>query len=515
MQHQRPRNMDPSPVEHRMMPWIEALVVLLCTITAISPLRGGIDLSPDSVNFVVAAQNLMEHGHFFVYTNWPSHSILPEVEPFTDFPPGYSLYLIPFLAWFREPYLASAWAHATTILAFFGALSFLFHGLRWHVLLRMAGYLTVTVFTTYPVLYAHYWTEPLFIACTLAVGGCIIRTFRSHDRRPWYWAAAFAFLASTLKIIGVFNLAWFAIPLLRTHHGRTQRAVLAVAACTAPVLIWFARNLLTYGTVSHSHLMGAPDLNDTLLRPIVFLLHDLFRISGPLWPSYLVLLVAVTCFVLPLRRMTGPAIARIATVHGMLLLATCVHLGGIWLLSLVTFFSILDDRLLSPSITLGMIAILNGIHLLSLGQRWWVRTILLLMPFLFLGLSRHTTRLSSPFQMRTFHVPPEAAAWEDIQASGMVDRASHFYSDRDFRHQLYARIPQRILWDTTNVGDEQRIRELLRTGDHPFFVMHEASDELKALEAGLAGSSIELERTIHPEAGLVVYTMPPSTHRQQ
>ena len=498
-----------------MMSWIEALVVLLGVITAISPLRSGIELSPDSVNFVVAAQNLMEHGRFFVFSNWPSHSLLPVVEPFTDFPPGYSLYLLPFLLVFKEPFLAAAVAHAVTIVALFSALVFLFRSLGWPPFLRITGYLVVSVFSTYPILFAHYWTEPLFIASTLMVGACMIRSCRTDKRSLWYWAAAFAFMASSLKIIGAFNLAWFVIPVLRSHHGRRSRSVLAIAACSAPSILWFGRNLFQYGTISHSHLLRALDLNDTLLRPLNFLTDELLRISGPVWPSFVVLAGVVTCIVLPFWTRTGPWTERIATPQGLLVLAVCVHFVGIWALSLVTFFSLLDDRLLSPSITLGMIATLNGIHLVTQGRPRAVRIALLVPPLLFLLNAHHTTRPPSPINSRTFTIPPEAMAWDDIRMRGVLDGASHFYSDRDFRHQLYARIPQRILWDTTILGDEQRIHDLLRTGDRPFFVMHEGSDELQALDSGLARSGIELERTTYPDAGLVVYTLPPSDHRPQ
>jgi len=487
---------------------IELATVIACTFTAISPLRSGVDLSLDSVNFVVAAQNLIEHGRFFVFSNWPSHSLLPVEEPFTDFPPGYALYLVPFLLIFKEPYLAATVAHAITIAALFGSIFSLFRTLHWPILLRIAGYLIVSVLTTFPIIYTHYWTEPFFIACTLATGTAMIRRTHREDRRNWYWAAGFAFMASSLKYIGVFNLIWFAIPIMHATAGRVQRTLLALTACTAPVLLWFSRNLLTHGWVSHSHLAHVHGSEYTLARPFYFLIHELLRINERLWPSFVVLLFAVVLTLFPFARMKGRWMQRLATPHGLLTLAALTHFWGLWALSLVTSFSLLDDRLLSPSISLAMVVVLNGIHVSVKERTRPIQRMAVLGPFLFLLVAHHTTRPPSPFNSRNFSPPPEAAAWERIKDAGTLDEASHFYSDKDLRHQLYARIPQRIIWDGKYLSDARSIDALLQIGSRPFFVLHHFTDEARVMEQALDGCRTPLKRTTYPEAGLVVYAIP-------
>jgi hypothetical protein len=42
---------------------------------------------------VVAAQELVQHGDLIVFSNWPSGTMVPEIEPFTVYPPGYSFFL--------------------------------------------------------------------------------------------------------------------------------------------------------------------------------------------------------------------------------------------------------------------------------------------------------------------------------------------------------------------------------------------------------------------------------------
>jgi hypothetical protein len=477
-------------------------------VTALSPLRSGVKLSADPVNFVVAAQNLLEHGAFFVYSNWPSHSLAPEVEPFTDYPPGYALYLIPFLALFKEPYLAATVAHALAVSCFFLGLGFLARTLRWNILLRIALYLAATVFATFQIIQAAYLTEPLFIACTVSLAACTLRIVRNGEARLWWWAAAFAFVASSLKIIGVFNLIWFVVPVMRTSDRRTRNSIVSVVACWLPVLLWFARNQLMYGQISFSHLLGAVELKYTLLCPIHFFMDQAARIAEPWWPSLLVLLIVLLFMAAPLVLAKGSVRQRLSGPQATLCAAFAMHFFGIWIVSLVAYFSHLDDRLLSPSIMLGMVATLNGINEVSRRVMRSARLPLFLAPYLFLALAWHTATPPSPLAHRTFTIPAEAEAFQRIRRSGIIDGASHFYSDRDYRLQLYARIPQRIIWDTAVVATGEGLEQLLRTGTRPYFLMHVDSPEHEALQRGIATSGLLLDRTFDQASGLVLYTSP-------
>jgi len=495
---------DPtSPFWRR--PALELAVGAIALICALSPLFCGIEFSPDSVNFVVAAQNFLDHGEFFVFTNWPSHSLLPEVEPFTDFPPGYSLYLLPFLTILKDPFLAATFAQALAIVAFFVSFRFLMTALGWHPLLRIAAFIALTVFSTYPLIYGHYWTEPLFIACTLAVATCMVHARTKNAVKWWWWAALFAFAGSSLKYLGAFNILWFLIPIASRTEQRARRSALAVLACILPILLWFVRNELRYGRISFSHLLGEPKLVHTLLRPFHFLFEEVLRISDLELLSVFPVLAFLLLLVWPLWYDRNRFLDRLTTTHGMLVIATLGHSIGIWLLSLVTFFSLLDDRLLAPSITLGMVAALNGINEVVKQRQGVKRIVALALPFVFLLLAHHTTRPILPWNRPAFARPPELSAWLDLRSTGGIDSSTHFYSDRDFRHQLYARIPQRIIWDV-DVIDRELIDSLLQTGKDPFFVLHTDQQDLLPLISTLQQSELGLQRWEYPQAKLIFFT---------
>ena len=487
------------------------LAWLVAVVTAVAPLRSGIELSHDAVNYVVAAQELVQHGDLIVFSNWPSGTMVPEIEPFTVYPPGYSFFLAPFLMVIQEPFAAAATAHAFAIVAFFLALAFLFYTLELHPLLRIAGYTTITLLVPYPVSFVHFWTEPLFLACTLSGVGCLIMITKCHKRRLW-WAAGMCFLlASTIKFIGALNVIWFVAPVLVATGRRPRKALFAIVACLLPIILWYARNILVYGSLDRFHWNGTHHLDQTLLRPFYLVTHEVLRIAGSVVPSYGLAVLLILLLGLPLVRLNGTWRQRLCSPHAILVGGFSAHFFGIWILSLVTNFSLLDARLLLPSLTVGIIATLSSVDRLlrsvPKAPRWHIlRIALICMPFLFLYKSRFTQRPPFPFNERTFRIPSEAADWELIHAAGFVHGSTHFYSDRDLRHQLFARIPQRILWDTTLITKGKAIDDLMRVGHRPFFVMHRVSDELRAFERGMADQATPLVRTEFPHAGLVTFT---------
>lgn len=494
-----PGTLRPAPA----LPWV-SLALALCTVCSLLPLLNGVDLSPDSVNFVAAARNLLQHGEFFVLTNWPSHSMIPAVEPFTDHPPGYALYLLPFLAVFGEPFLAATVAQGLAVVLLFAALAFLLRTLAIQPILRVAGYLLITLLVPFQLIFDHYWTEPLFIAATMAGGTCAMRAWTSDQWRWWWWAAACFFLATSFKIIGVFNIVWCVAPLFATHNARLRKALLVLTACTLPTVLWFARNQLRYGRISFSHLLGEPNFNDTFLRPIHYLVEDLFAVPSAVWLSPLLILVVAGILLLPFVRQPMRWSDLLRSTHIWITGVFVVHFVGIWLLSLVAFFSILDDRLLAPSMALGIVAVLFAIQHTAERSATWAQKALLAAPFLFVAIAGHSRWPCQQGCALRSPVPAEAAGWETIRRAGLLKGATHFYSDRDFRHQLFADIPQRIVWDTTLVTDPRALAALLGEGNRPFFVFHTDCPERKALERGLLRSGVRLQQLLLPKADLVV-----------
>jgi len=467
------------------------LVLLTLTIcVSLAPLLSEVRLSPDSTNLIVAAQNLVENGEFHVNTNWPSKILSPQVEPFTDYPPGYTLFLVPFLTFAKDPLIAAAWAQACSILVCFVGLAFLLRTIKLPFVLRIGGYLLFAALSNFPLIYSYFWTEPLFLGLSLLGGAFALRM--GLDRSPWFttWLAALCFLfASSIKVIGVFNFAWFLVPLLQHRPFQWRLALGMASACTVPLVIWFARNFVVYGQFSYSHRIGETHLKAELLVPLNVITHDLIPVFDERWTGPFMLIILCVILLAPLT-LPKTAVAKAVTVrersiHLKLVLVLATHFFGIWVLSLISHFSEMDDRLLSPSIAFAVIAGLSGLQRVGEFSGKVLGAIAYSAPFAFLLTAMHVTIPRIGSAVPDFEYPPEAELWDRIDAEGFSTGASHYYSDRDFRHQIFSPLPHRILWDTTAYGSSQAIRALATTGTRPFFIFDTTSVELDLFERAL------------------------------
>ena len=84
--------------------WLERIFLCGAILISIYTWLKSVDFTPDSTNYIVAGKNLLQFHQFFVYTHWPSHSLDLKIEPFTDFPPGFSILFAGFLFLAKDLY---------------------------------------------------------------------------------------------------------------------------------------------------------------------------------------------------------------------------------------------------------------------------------------------------------------------------------------------------------------------------------------------------------------------------
>jgi len=156
----------------------------------------------------------------------------------------------------------------------------------------------------------------------------------------------------------------------------------------------------------------------------------------------------------------------------LLFLGGLSHFWGITALSLVTPFSALTDRLLSPSLALLLFAGLAGMHYLSS-----------LVPNRYYTAATYTVAvgliLLSPFFLKAdiaFHVGirvvPEQQLWKEIYKFPGIDKVSHFYSDLNFTHEIYANRPQRIILLEDQIEKEGFLPSIMARGQCPFVLVN-------------------------------------------
>ena len=157
---------------------------------------------------------------------------------------------------------------------------------------------------------------------------------------------------------------------------------------------------------------------------------------------------------------------------GLLLFAALSHFVGISALSLVTPFSDLRDRLLSPSLSLLLFSGLAGMYFLItlLPRKFYAASIygaavglIILSPFFI--------KAGLPFQLR-INIPPEQELWRQIYALPGIGKATHFYSDYNFTHEIFGNRPQRIILIEDQLDQKGFLSTLMSKGQCPFVIVN-------------------------------------------
>ena len=116
----------------------------------------------------------------------------------------------------------------------------------------------------------------------------------------------------------------------------------------------------------------------------------------------------------------------------LLLLGGLCHLLGIIVLSQVTPFSTLEERLLAPSLTLLLLAVLMGLYQLAgLGCKPHFTLGVYTVALVLAAVSPAVAKQNIGFQPG-FHFPPEQQLWQELSTYPGISRVSHFYTDFEF-----------------------------------------------------------------------------------
>ncbi|MDQ3100612.1 MAG: hypothetical protein M3R08_04440 [Bacteroidota bacterium] len=471
-------------------PSLAFAAMLVGLLISLSRLSGGVGLSPDPTIYIVGAQHLIEHGEWTHRVNWPSKSMDPEYEPYSDHAPGYAAYLVPFILVLEDLYTAATVAHGFAVSLSFLSLYFLLQVLRFGFLYQLFIYFSFTCLDTFALIQSYYVTEPLFIAFSFLGASFTLLSITDHGNR-WHWLVVGAsfLIASTIKHIGVFNMAWIILPILIRGRSRLPHFILIGMCCIGPVAGWLIWNKFIHGTVSFSHKIGETNFTDDLLRPIFFFGQEFFSISSRSWPGFFLMILIGLTILSPLyfhktflRELKAGRLTIELQMHLILVLAFVSHFLGIWTLSLFTHFSWLDDRLLAPSIAIGLVATFSALNLLAGFVRSQYASSLVLVPvLLFFTVSDRLDLPHLPPDNLHIQDPPEKELWRTLAEMGISTEATHFYSDYCFSHHVFSNIPQRIIWNEEDYAVEQ-IRSLMNKGSRPFFVFKAEADERVAFE---------------------------------
>jgi hypothetical protein len=73
-------------------------------------------------------------------------------------------------------------------------------------------------------------------------------------------------------------------------------------------------------------------------------------------------------------------------------------------------------------------------------------------------------------------LPPEKPLWDEIKKRPYYQGATHFYCNENWVHQVFAGIPQKMVWPNIVAEEASTIPSMWERGNKPFFVANRGSD---------------------------------------
>ena len=256
----------------RWAPWL-LFGMAVMHLVMVWLLRDPAMINPDSAQLVTAARNMLDGNGFATSALYyeQQHRLGDPPVPLTNWPPGFALTMLPFVAiGLTGPdaaFLVSAIGMAVAVVLTYvvGAAV----GLRTSYALLTGG--AMALLAHFGLLVVKSMSEPLFVAATLASALFLLRAEAS--RRPVSVLAMAGALAACAFLTRYAGLAWIAAGLamiLAMHWRAGWRPVLARFAAFGilPAVVLgalFARNLLTVGSLTGGPALGG----DTSLRAVL------------------------------------------------------------------------------------------------------------------------------------------------------------------------------------------------------------------------------------------------------
>lgn len=416
-------------------------------------------LTPDSANYISAAQNLLLSGDLNVNVNWPSWSYQLGTELYSEYPPGFPLIISFFLLLIGDPTIAIAVIQSFAICFLYFAVYKLSSELKFSQTFILLIGILLTIFPTFRVIYAHFWTESLFVAILIFSVFISLKLMKLSNRNLWIPMYFMLFFASGIKYIGIFNLALL-IPVFMYYKNKGERLVnffIAVFCSILPIGIWFLRNLASFGSISRSHF--ADIVPNELTHDITFVM---FLSALLLISIYLIIIVT------PLinKKIESKVSAQ------MLLAYMITFVSGMGILSILTRIDPPGHRLLSPLILIGIFSLFVSLKLITeyFVKAKFFRIIQYGIPILLIAVSLLIYKYPQAPSKISINKPVEELLWSGIKKQTFYNSASHFYSSYNFVHQIYAGKHQVIIWEDA-YNDIHLQRKLINLGDSPFFIV--------------------------------------------
>jgi len=410
---------------------------------------------------------LVNHGSLFVYANWPSGAFEPISEPYTEYMPGLPVITSVVLLLVKNPDYAMLTMNLFSIVLMYCISLLIVIELKFNDYLKIIFLFFITFFEPFRHIYSYYWTETHFIFFTLLSVYFALKLLKEDKKQYWIWGCIAVALSSFIKIYGVLNCAFFIIP-FTIHKKSFSKFILFALTSSILVILWYLRNEIMYGYFTQSHKLFQVNRFDLIFTPFV---HTLYLLGNDkLANVWMILILALTFSPLIIylkNKENGKIDFRI---WSLLSIGTVISFSVLYILSLISSFDYLRSRLLAPVYILCFLIFLLSIKILfeyySQNKIKYAIAIFPLMIFI------HSNGFEKTIELNlNFKAPIEHELWNELNGKDFVNNASHYITDDNYNHQIYGKLPQRIVKDSLKFSEVDFMQELISKGRTPFIVL--------------------------------------------
>lgn len=430
-----------------------------------------LNITPDSASYISTTKHFIESGKFINLTNWPSMTLMPYDEPFTDCAPGLPLALSILMKIIEEPLLSAYILQLLFLVVFFFYLYKLFEILKLKNETLLSGILIIAFFPfTSKVLFSFFAELPLGITIVACLYYSIKISYTMKYKYEIWFIAISIFLGSSFKYIGVFTIIPVLIYLFYNkeipYQTKIKYGILFIVSGILPVVLWFIRNYSLYGYTTYSHKVG----HSIDLSVFDSLTNKLSAINNAL--PFIVVSTFIFLVVLSFFPLFSTKFKTIKSYYLGLYFAFLVNFLGIVFLSMISDFNELGPRLLFPSVICLIICIVYVFdNIISFNFSQYLLILVLLFSLL-ASIYQYNDLKSS-----LINYPLEKLIAKQLLEDNNIKNSTHYYSEfENYLLQVYINKPIRFINDINfKNSDTNSFLKLKQTGNKPFFVFADSS----------------------------------------
>ena len=451
------------------MKYIIAILFAIGSFISIVHWLNHFSLSPDSTNYITASENLVKHGSLFVYSNWPSKSFEPKIEPYTEYMPGLPLFASASFLFTDNPDTVILVMNSVCIVLVYLIVLMILYQLKLNDYLKIIFLLFLVFFEPFRFIFSHFWTETFFIFWSLLSFYFAVKLLKEDNKKYWILGCIAVSLSAFIKMYGVFNCTFFLIPFV-LHRKSFAKLALFVFTSGVFVVIWYLRNEIIYGYFTSSHKIFQQFNSSNILRPFKWTLFLLGNNKlANVWAILLLVVGLSPTWFQYRKKITNNIDFKIWQV---VFIGIIINFSGIYFLSLVSSFDYLESRLLAPVYILCFLLFFISLKILTdfaFAKKPIVKYCILALPLiLFIANSAFVKEIETNINI---HYAWEHDLWNEINQKGIVKNSSHYITEFNYIHQIYGNKPHRIIPDNSMFLNIGFMNKITNKGKAPFVVL--------------------------------------------